>query len=53
MIDTALPYPDMQRVSLVNERARAAGDAAEFSTQIRQGLPAPRPYTMDEFLNGY
>ncbi len=52
MIDTALPYPEMQRISLVNDRARAVGDAPDFSTQIRQGLPAPRPYTMEEFLNG-
>ncbi len=36
-----LPFPELRRQSLVNERARAAGRAEDFSRRIREGLPKP------------
>ncbi len=38
-LDQSLPYPELRRASLVNERARAADGAADFSERIRKGLP--------------
>jgi hypothetical protein len=37
-----LPFPELQRRAHVNARAQAANDAADFSRQIRAGLPAAR-----------
>lgn len=34
-LDTTLPFPDLQRRSIVNARARAADQAADFSRRIR------------------
>jgi hypothetical protein len=39
VIDTSLPFAELKRISHVNERAKAAGDAADFSERIRAGLP--------------
>jgi hypothetical protein len=39
VLDTRLPFPDLQRRSHINAVARAADDAADFSTQIRQVSP--------------
>jgi hypothetical protein len=36
-------FPELQRRSHVNERARAADGAADFSRRIREGLPVPDP----------
>jgi hypothetical protein len=36
-------FPELQRRSHVNERARAADGAADFSRSIREGLPVPDP----------
>ncbi len=41
-IDTSLPFAELRRRSNVTERGRAAGDAPDFSTRIREGLPDPR-----------
>lgn len=41
-VDTALPFDELKRRSNVVERAKAAGDAPDFSVRIREGLP-PRP----------
>jgi hypothetical protein len=41
-IDTSLPFAELRRRSHVSEKAQAAGDAADFSTRIREGLPAAR-----------
>jgi hypothetical protein len=41
-LDTSLPFADLKRRSQINERAREAGDAPDFSQRIRQGLPRPR-----------
>jgi hypothetical protein len=38
-IDRTLPFAELKRISLVNERARAANDADDFSDKIRVGLP--------------
>ncbi|MBP2675844.1 MAG: hypothetical protein H6Q84_2684 [Deltaproteobacteria bacterium] len=38
-IDTSLPFEELRRRSEVTERARAAGQAPDFSRRIRVGLP--------------
>jgi hypothetical protein len=38
-IDTSLPFPELQRRSLVNDAAHAADKAEDFSRRIRIGLP--------------
>lgn len=39
LIVTNLPFAELKKLSNINARARAAGDAADFSAQIRRGLP--------------
>lgn len=41
-VDTRLPFEELRAKSDVVARARAAGDAADFSRRIRVGLPDPR-----------
>ena len=38
-IVTNLPFAELKKRSNINARAKAAGDAADFSQQIRRGLP--------------
>ena len=38
-VDRSLPLADLNARSLINQRASAAGDAADFSRRIREGLP--------------
>jgi hypothetical protein len=38
-LDTTLPFAELKRRSRINDRGRAAGDAADFSRRIREGLP--------------
>jgi hypothetical protein len=38
-LDRSLPFAELRRASLINERARAADGAADFSRRIREGLP--------------
>ncbi|HEY4646676.1 MAG TPA: DUF4105 domain-containing protein [Steroidobacteraceae bacterium] len=38
-LDTTLPFPELKRLSRVNEAARAADQAEEFSQRIRAALP--------------
>ena len=38
-LDNSLSFAELQRISLVNERAQAADKAADFSARIRLGLP--------------
>ena len=40
-LDTSLPFADLRRRSHINEAARAAGDPADFSRRIREGVPRP------------
>ncbi len=42
-IDTSLPLAELMRRSRINERARAADDAPDFSRRIREGLPGFPP----------
>jgi hypothetical protein len=51
LLDTSLPFDELSRRCLVNAKAEAAGDAEDFSVRIREGLPLPGPYTMQEFLS--
>ncbi len=45
-IDTSLPLAELRQVSLIDARARANGDAPDFSARIREGLPGfPPPPT--------
>lgn len=39
-LDDSLPFDELKRRSLINERAKAAGDADDFSHRIRRGLPS-------------
>jgi len=41
-IDTSLPFADLKARSNITEKAKAAANAPDFSTQIRQDLPEPR-----------
>lgn len=43
VIDTTLPFAELKARSAISERARAANDALDFSTRIREGLPQPPP----------
>lgn len=40
-INTTLPFEELRRRSRVNDAAKAAGDAPDFSNRIRIGLPPP------------
>jgi hypothetical protein len=40
-LDNTRPFAELQRISRVNERARAPGEDAAFSQRIREGLPNP------------
>jgi hypothetical protein len=41
VIDTSLDFEELRRRSLINDAARAAGDAEDFSARIRASLPVP------------
>ncbi len=41
-IDTSLPFDELRRRSDITQKARAAGDAPDFSARIREGLPGAR-----------
>jgi hypothetical protein len=41
-IDTRLPFEELKRRSDITQKARAAGDAPDFSARIREGLPGAR-----------
>jgi hypothetical protein len=38
-LDQSLPFEALRRRSLINDRARAADGAPDFSRRIRMGLP--------------
>jgi hypothetical protein len=40
-LDTSLPFPELKARSLINDKAHAADEAADFSRRIREGLPRP------------
>lgn len=41
-LDTTLPFHELRERSVVNGRARAAGDSPAFSARIREGIPGIR-----------
>jgi len=45
IIDRSLPFTALKEQSLINKRAQAAGASADFSQQIRVGLPGVIPST--------
>ncbi len=45
-LDTTLPFKELRTRSIVNDRARAAGDSPEFSQLIREGVPGVLPATL-------
>ena len=51
MLDTSMPFAELRERCLVNEKAQRAGQARDFSFRIRQGIPLPPPYTMQQFLS--
>jgi hypothetical protein len=38
-LDTTLPFSELKRLSRINERGKAVGNASDFSAKIREGLP--------------
>ena len=38
-VDTSLPFVELRARSLIDDRARAAAGAPDFSRRIREGLP--------------
>jgi len=42
-IDTSLPFPELKKRSLINERAKGHDKSPDFSRLIRAGLPALQP----------
>jgi hypothetical protein len=43
VVDTSLDFEELRRRSCINDAARAAGDAEDFSARIRASLPVPPP----------
>ena len=41
-LDASRPFAELRAMSRINDRARAAGAAEDFSVRIRAGLPMPR-----------
>ena len=50
-VDTSLPFDELRRRSLINEAARQADGAPDFSQRIRASLPT-RPVTDQMMLTG-
>jgi Domain of unknown function (DUF4105) len=51
-VDTALPFDELRRRSLINEAAQAADDAPDFSERIRASLPTiPHPIRRTQTQN--
>ena len=38
-LDNSLPFDDLKARSMINDRAKAAGNDPAFSARIREGLP--------------
>jgi len=49
MFDTSIPFAELRERCLVNARAELADKADDFSRRIRDGIPLPEPYTLQEF----
>ena len=44
-LDTTLSFVELERLSRINEQARAADKNPAFSQRIREGLPVPPPWS--------
>ena len=42
MVDTSVPFEELRRRARINDVARSAGNDADFSRRIREGLPGER-----------
>ena len=42
VIDNSIPFDELRRRSIINQRAQAAGNSSEFSRLIRRGLPGEK-----------
>lgn len=51
LLDTSMPFEELQQRCLVNAVAERCGDAEDFSVRIREGLPSPQAYSVEEFLS--
>ncbi len=49
MLDTSMPFAELRERCLVNSKAELADKADDFSMRIRNGIPLPEPYTLQEF----
>jgi hypothetical protein len=47
-LDASLPFDELRRRSIINERAQAAGDSPAFSRLIREGVPGVSPAPVKE-----
>jgi hypothetical protein len=43
VVDTSLPFVELRQRSRINEAAKAAGNAKDFSERIRKSIPIPPP----------
>jgi hypothetical protein len=43
LVDTTLPFDELRRLSRINDAARAADNAADFSQRIRAAVPSRQP----------
>ena len=48
-----LPFPELKQRSLIDDRARAANDAPDFSRRIRQDLPGMLPADEDSLKTAF
>ena len=51
MFDTNMPFAELRERCHINARAELADQAHDFSLLIREGVPKPKPYTLEEFEN--
>ncbi len=51
-LDTNVPFAELRERGHVNERAQAAGESDDFSRVIRQGMPLPKPMSLEESIGG-
>jgi hypothetical protein len=48
-VDTSMPFAELRKISSINPRSAAITDLTGYSQKIREGLPMPAPYTMQEW----